>query len=254
MEPRYAALARQIAQHISEGQHPVGSLLPGEVELAEQHGVSRATILMAMRQLQDMGLISRRKRAGTRVEASRPPAGYAQSLGTIEDLVQYAAEARREVRSIDEIVADDELAARLGCKPGQRWLRLITTRSDPKQSGRLISWTAAYLDPTYADAVREQVHQSTELISTIIGQAYGTYAVEIRQEIRAIGVPATIAPSLACDPGAPALEITRHYRQKSAKVEPWRLAALPDVRGRPAEGRSAGARSAPAGPHWPAGG
>ena len=71
MEPRYAALARQIAQHITEGQHPVGSLLPGEVELAEQHGVSRATIRMAMRQLQDMGLISRRKRAGTRVEAGR---------------------------------------------------------------------------------------------------------------------------------------------------------------------------------------
>ena len=218
MEPRYAALARQIAQHITEGQHPVGSLLPGEVELAEQHGVSRATVRMAMRQLQDMGLISRRKRAGTRVEASRPPAGYAQSLGTIEDLVQYAAEARREVRSIDEIVADDELAARLGCKPGQRWVRLITTRSDPKQSGRLISWTTVYLDPAYGDAVRQQVHQSTELISTIIGQAYGTYVAEIRQEIRAIGVPAQIAPSLGCEPGAPALEITRHYRDHAGRV------------------------------------
>ena len=75
MEPRYAALARQIAQDITGGQHPVGSLLPGEIELAEQHGVSRATVRMAMRQLQDMGLISRRKRAGTRVEASQPPAG-----------------------------------------------------------------------------------------------------------------------------------------------------------------------------------
>ena len=95
MEPRYAALARQIAQHITEGQHPVGSLLPGEVELAELHGVSRATVRSALQQLQDMGLISRRKRAGTRVEASQPPAGYAPSLGTIEDLVQYAAEAER---------------------------------------------------------------------------------------------------------------------------------------------------------------
>ena len=218
MEPRYAALAREIAQDIAEGHHPIGSLLPGEVELAERQGISRATVRMAMRQLQDMGLISRRKRAGTRVEARRPQAGYTQSLGTIEDLIQYAAEAKREVQSIDEIVADDELAARLGCKPGQRWVRLATTRSDPKQPGRLISWTTVYLDPAYGDAVRRQVHQSTELISTIIEQAYGTYVAEIRQQIRAIAVPAQIAPSLGCEPEAPALEITRHYRDHAGRV------------------------------------
>jgi DNA-binding GntR family transcriptional regulator len=218
MEPRSAALARRIAQDIADGQHPVGSLLPGELELAAHHGVSRGTIRMAMRQLQDMGLISRRKRAGTRVEASQPPASYAQSLGTIEDLVQYAAAAKREVRSIDEVVADDELAARLGCKPGQRWVRLITTRRDPQQPGRPISWTTVYLDPAYGGAVRRQVHQSTALIATIIGQAYGTYVAEIRQEIRALGVPAALAPCLGCEPGAPALEITRHYRDHAGRV------------------------------------
>jgi DNA-binding GntR family transcriptional regulator len=75
-----------------------------------------------------------------------------------------------------------------------------------------------YLDPAYGDAVRWQVHQSTELISTIIGQAYGTYVAEIRQEIRAISVPASIAPSLGCEPGAAALEITRHYRDHAGRV------------------------------------
>ena len=155
-------------------------------------------------------MIARTKARGHAGGGEAAAGGLAKSLGAIEDLVQPAAEARREVRSIDEIVADDKLPARLSCRPGQRWLRLITTRSDPKQSGRLISWPAAHLDPTYADAVREQVRHA-ELDSTIIGQAYGTYAVEIRQEIRAIGVPATIAPSLGCEPEAPALEITRHY-------------------------------------------
>src|SRR5688572_19926951 len=77
MEPRYAALAREIARDIGSGQHPVGSLLPAEVELAELHGVSRATVRSALQQLEALGLISRRKRVGTRVEAARPVTGYA---------------------------------------------------------------------------------------------------------------------------------------------------------------------------------
>ena len=118
MESRYAALAREIARDIAWGKHPVGSLLPGEIELTERHGVSRSTVRSALQQLQDLGLISRHKRIGTRVKATRPQTDYAPTLATLEDLIHFAAEAERRVRAIEEIVADDELAARLGCRPG----------------------------------------------------------------------------------------------------------------------------------------
>lgn len=218
VEPRYAALARELARDIAGGRHPVGSLLPGELELAERHEVSRATVRAALQQLQDLGLISRRKRAGTRVEAARPPAGYAQALGTIDDLVQYATAARREVRAVEEVVADDGLARRLGCRPGQRWLHVVSTRDDPTRSGRPISWTDTYVDPAYAEAVDRQVRDSTELIATIIERAYGTYTAEVRQEIRAVGVPAVVAAVLGGEPGAPALEITRQYRDHAGRT------------------------------------
>ena len=217
MEPRYAALAREIALEIANGQHPVGSLLPGEVELAEQRGVSRATVRAALRQLQELGLISRRRRAGTRVEAARPRTDYASSLTTLEDLMHYAAETERRVHEIEEIVADDDLAARIGCRPGQRWLRLLTTRGDPHRRDRPIACTSVYIDPAYGPSVRRHVRRSKELISTIIEQEHGTYAIEVRQEIRAVSVSPAVARRLGCEAGAPALEVTRHYRDQTGR-------------------------------------
>jgi DNA-binding GntR family transcriptional regulator len=210
-EARYAALAREIALDIAERRYPVGSLLPGELELAEQRGLSRATVRAALAQLERLGLISRRKRTGTRVEAVRPTTDYAPSLATLEDLVHYAAETERRVQDMQEIVADEELAARLGCRPGQRWLRLRTTRGDPRDPSRPIAATTVYVDPAYGPAVCREVGSSKQLISTIIEQAYGTYTAEVRQEIRAVAITAGPARALGCEPESPGLEITRHY-------------------------------------------
>ena len=63
-------------------------LLPTELDLCEHYGASR--------QLQDQGLISRKK-AGTRVEAAVPTSGYRQSLASLEDLIQFGAAHIREV-------------------------------------------------------------------------------------------------------------------------------------------------------------
>lgn len=47
-----------------------GALLPGEVELAAEFGVARATVNRAMRELTEEGLLERRRKAGTRVRPS----------------------------------------------------------------------------------------------------------------------------------------------------------------------------------------
>ena len=71
METRYASVARRLAEGISTGEYPVGTVLPTEFRLAEQFGVSRATVRSALRELQQLGLVSRRRNTGTRVEAAR---------------------------------------------------------------------------------------------------------------------------------------------------------------------------------------
>ena len=78
MEPRYAALAREIALDIANGQHPVGSLLPGEwswPSSAASAGQQYARRCPAAGAGADLAA----KRAGTRVEATRPRTDYAPS-------------------------------------------------------------------------------------------------------------------------------------------------------------------------------
>ena len=71
-EPRYMALARQLAKEIRKGKYPVDTLLPTEAELTTKYGLSRFTVREAIRQLQSQGLVFRRQGVGTRVLTEEP--------------------------------------------------------------------------------------------------------------------------------------------------------------------------------------
>ena len=106
--------------------------MPNEIDLAEQLGVSRSTVRAALGELQQAGMISRRRNAGTRVESLhslRGPGSYNQTLATIEDVAQYGAQTDRHVQEIATEVTDASLAALLDCPPGQAWLRVSSLRS-----------------------------------------------------------------------------------------------------------------------------
>ena len=60
LETRYATVAKVLSEAIGTGRYPVGSVLPNELELAVEFGVSRSTIRAALRELQVSGLVSRK--------------------------------------------------------------------------------------------------------------------------------------------------------------------------------------------------
>nr|WP_246282548.1 hypothetical protein [Paraburkholderia caffeinitolerans] len=51
-----------------------------------------------MNELQRLGLVSRRKNAGTRVESMRPRNDFRPSLASIDDVVQFGTEHLRGVQ------------------------------------------------------------------------------------------------------------------------------------------------------------
>jgi GntR family transcriptional regulator len=216
-ESRYAQIARDITGNMTSGRFPVGSILPTELELCDHYGASRHTIRAALRQLQDLGLVSRRKRAGTRVEAARASRGYNQSLASVEDLVQLAATHVRVVRKIEDFVTDQTLAKELGCPPGTRWLRISSIRLDQDRN-KPIGWTDVYVDPAYS-GLRKIVRKSPGvLISSLIETRYGRPIDEVRQTIRAVTIPSAVAQELGVQADSPALKIVRHYLDRAGKV------------------------------------
>jgi len=218
MKPLYMELADQLTQEIGDGTFAVGAALPSELDLAKLYGVSRATVRSALQRVQDLGLISRRKRSGIRVEASKPRAGFRQSLSSIEDLIQFAVATERHVQSIREITASPRLAAQLGIAPGSRWLRVEMLRIDLAKPTTPICWTEVYLDPTVGMAIRRKLRKHKGLICELVEQHCGRMVREVRQEIRAVGLPARIAEALAGEQDSYALEIVRHYLDQRGLV------------------------------------
>ena len=65
--PAHISIARTWGVAIVTGVHAIGATLPGEIEIAAQHGVSRSVIREALRVLGAKGLIESRPKTGTRV-------------------------------------------------------------------------------------------------------------------------------------------------------------------------------------------
>jgi DNA-binding FadR family transcriptional regulator len=75
----YMAVADQIRAAILDGSLAAGEGLPSERELAQQFGVSRATVREALRQLQAQGLLAARGRTSS-MQATSPEARFREAL------------------------------------------------------------------------------------------------------------------------------------------------------------------------------
>lgn len=211
MKPRYAELAEELIQAIGAGKFEVGSSLPSEVDLSEQYGVSRATVRSALERVQELGLISRRKRAGIRVESAKPKAAFSHNMSSVEDLVQFAVVTERHVRSVTELSASPSLAAKLGVDAGTRLLRVEMLRVDPSKPDAPLCWTDVYLEAALGAGIKRELRNSTGLICDMVERRFGRSVHNVRQEIRAIGVPDNLAEPLGVKPDSHALEIVRRY-------------------------------------------
>lgn len=212
----YSQISERLAQRIADQTYAVGSALPSENELAEEFAASRHTVRAALRQLQDVGLIARRRGSGTVVLAADRRAGYSQSLSSLEDLVQLAERTPRHVRKVQDMVMDIELAAELGCGPGTRWLQISSTRGEADHDPMV--WTDLYVDAHYRDIKKQVLAHPDQLVSQLIEGHYGRRIAKVDQTIAACGIPARVAKALNVTPESPGLLITRHYRDQGGAV------------------------------------
>lgn len=113
--PAHVTLSADLGIAIVTGVHAPGTLLPGEIDLAEQRGVSRSVVREALRMLSAKGLLESRPKAGTRVRDRRywnlldpdllawmfegaPALGFVRSLFQLRLIVEPAAAELAAVR------------------------------------------------------------------------------------------------------------------------------------------------------------
>jgi DNA-binding GntR family transcriptional regulator len=215
MEVRYTELANALVKQITEGTLEVGDQLPSELALAEQYKVSRTTIRSALNIVEGLGLIARKRRAGTVVVSKETTNRYTKSLHNIEDLVNYASHTERTIIEVSTTVSDDKLAAALECRPGQVWLKIRMLRTEKPPEKAPVCWTDAYLDPKEGAAIRHLLVDGSGLLCNLIEETTGRAVMDVKQQIGATSIPAEMASRLQAVADTPGLEITRQYIDKA---------------------------------------
>jgi GntR family transcriptional regulator len=113
-----------------------GALLPGERDLAQQCGVSRSTVRLALARLTSRRVVERRHGAGTYARRTAP-AQPLDALSFHDDMVRRGLRPSSRVLWCDEIAADDDLAGHLEVPPGdpvRRFARLRLADGEPMAS------------------------------------------------------------------------------------------------------------------------
>lgn len=123
--PGWAEIAEEARRRIFRRDWAPGEVIPGEVELAREFGVSRVTVNRALRALADEGVLDRRRRAGTRV-AERPVRRATFSIRLIRDEVEGRGKSYRyEGLSWSVEPVSSEIGTRLALRGQGRVLRIL---------------------------------------------------------------------------------------------------------------------------------
>lgn len=216
-EPLYAQVLSTLKAEILKGVYPIGTRLPAEDLLADRFSVSRHTIREAMRRLRDDGLVASRRGAPTTVVRPAPGSGgYVHEIASINDLFSFSSALRFHVTTIESVAIKAAFAKRIGCRAGEKWLRVDGFRY-PVAKETPVCWMEVFIHEDYAGVARLLDHnQGTifELIETL----YGERIVEVRQTLRLSPMPAQAASALGVQPGETSVEVTRVFQGASGKT------------------------------------
>lgn len=221
----YKSIAEQIERDIAAGKFAVGSLLPTEATFSRTLNVGRHTVRELLRVLTQGGLIVRRAGSGSTVVSNGRRKVFAHAVSNFDQWFNYPADVRRRHLGHDQVVADAELAASLGCDVGTPWLRISALRLLGDAPVPLC-WVDIHVQPRFAGVLRSRQLESLPIHEQIESMFAVTIA-EVEVGISAGRVPPRMAQALAVDAHSPALLLRRRYLsahgellQASATVHP----------------------------------
>lgn len=201
----YAELAETLRRQIGEGHFPVGSVLPSEIALSTQHGISRFTARAALAKLERQGYLKRRARVGTVVVAKNPQTSYSVQANSAGDILRFSEATDLHLVHSQDVEADAVLARDLGCVPGEAWIKVSAYRTSP-ETGASVSWTDYYLRPEHRDVV-PLIGQRRSSLRHLLDSLKERPVERIEQQIEACPIPREVAAVLGVPAKSPALRV-----------------------------------------------
>lgn len=214
--PLYRQISDTLLEGIRGGKFPVGSFLPGELELITRHEASRHTIREALRVLEDMGLVKRERGRGTLVISTDANPAFVQTVKSPSELFSYPDSSQFRLLSDQRVVVDKALARDLNCAVGEEWVRISGLRT--LEGDRLpICWADVYVIPEYG-SIAQRLGGSSRPVYEMIAEAFKESIEKISVRVTAGTISEQKASVLGVEPGSSSLSVSRSYRGNGGRV------------------------------------
>jgi len=224
--PLHQQLEAGLRDLIRSGQVRPGAVIPGELELATQLGVSRHTVRHALGVLSTEGLLRRERGRGTTVVSDgSPPPIYERSLTNFYafawEVRARGAKQRSYILERTTLQADEAMAERLRLAVGTPIEGIIRVRTADEEP--LVLETAhlpqALVAALSSDALeREAIYDTLE-------QLHGFRILHAHEVIRPVTLPRAVARLLRVATGSPAFSVERTTWSSVGPIE-WQTSLV----------------------------
>ncbi len=203
--PYYEQLADLLRHEITEKQALGEAIqLPSENELAEQHGLSRATVRHALDRLEREGWIYRQKGVGSFAVVRRVEQDLTQLVSTTEAMRQRGWPLTTRVLSLEQVPAPHHVARLLEVPEGAPVYQVCRLRLVEEAP---LSVQTAYLPAHLCPRLEE--NDLTGSLYRLLESRYGLRLWTGQETLRARGATAWEAELLGTRPGTPVMYAER---------------------------------------------
>ncbi len=215
--PLYAQIEDQIREAIKSPEYKNGKMLPSEVDLSKQLGISRSTLRHAINKLVFEGLLVRKKGIGTFVANKAVSTKLSNWLSFTQEMRALGIEVKNYELHVQWEKPNEELCNFFNIFPNTEILRLERLRGKPEYPFVLF---ISYFNPRIGLTGNEDFSRQ---LYDILENDYNTIVKYSKEEISAKTADKKLSEKLQINVGDPILVRKRHVYDPGNHPVEWNI-------------------------------
>jgi GntR family transcriptional regulator len=215
--PLYQQVRERLTRRIADGSWPGGAVVPSEMQIAAELGVSQGTVRKALDEMTAAKLLVRRQGKGTFVATHDEARILFQFFKLTPDTGEQVF-PESDVISVTTGTADATAAERLSIVKGARVIRIRRARS---MAGRRAICETIILPLALFDGLQDSDIPNN--LYHLYSERYGIRVAGGRETLKAVAASVEDATILGITPGTPLLLIDRVAMALDGRPVEWRV-------------------------------